>query len=81
MIEGHETLSNIPWWLRAPLRKFGDAFGPSNAGWPGRYTSGSGQESPAWIPGRITSGPPHREDGLALGALSEFATVIPPSST
>ncbi len=27
-------------------------------GWPGRYTSGCGQEFPAWIPGGITSGPP-----------------------
>jgi hypothetical protein len=45
-------------WLSARLHKFGEVFGRSSAGWPGRYASGSGHESPAWIPGRVKSGPP-----------------------
>jgi hypothetical protein len=46
---GHQVVAealNRALNLGAPLRKFGDVFERSNAGWPGRYTSGSGQESP-----------------------------------
>ncbi len=51
--------------LSAPFPKYGCEFPQCpqgrtifSIGQPGRYTSGCGQESPAWIHGRITSGPP-----------------------